>query len=332
MDPNSVSDQIACLLPLKGKVALLVPTLNSAATLAETLESIQAQGDEVLQLFRCIVIADGGSCDRTAEIAKESWKSSVPMHVRIMGRNRGEARDVTDAALSLPSGVEWFCLMHSDNVAKPDWLASILKEVVSAGDRVASVCSSYDSWIPGVKITRGENVFGADSELINGNRATVRETLLRGCWWHHSTAAIRVAALREIGGYLPEFRQYLDWDFLLRLLEAGWNIVYVRRSLMMYREHAESISSRNIYGHFDIWESFKVVRKHQYAFTNVDLLNFHAVRLLQIIRRMASSICRGQGGRLLRAVSLASYVPMSFLLCLKDRRLHHVNLLKTDNS
>jgi glycosyltransferase involved in cell wall biosynthesis len=308
------------LLPLKGKVALIVPTFNSAPTIAETLESILAQGS-ALELLHGVLIADGGSDDRTREIAKQIWRSPVPLEVRIMGTRRGEARDVTDAAFSLPPNVEWFFLMHSDNVAKSNWLATILGELISVEEDVASVCSSYDAWAPGVKLELGEEVPGAPMELIAGDRAAMRGTLLRGCWWHHSTSAIRLAALREVGGYLPQFRQYLDWELLLRLLEAGWSIGYVRRSLMKYREHAGSLSTGNIQRHLDIWESLAVVRKFQHALSVRDLVQFHGIRARHLATRIVTSCMRGQMDRLLHALHAATYLPVSVAACLKDRSL-----------
>src|SRR5262249_30010204 len=154
-------------------------------------------------------------------------------------------QDVSEAVFSLSERIEWFMLMHSDNIAYPDWLETILGEVAAANERVASVCSSYDSWVPGIRLSPGENLPGISVEIIHGNLASVRGTLFQGCWWHHSTAAIRVKALREVGGYLPEFRHHLDWDLLLRFLSAGWDILYVKKSLIKYREHEHSLSNIN---------------------------------------------------------------------------------------
>jgi glycosyltransferase involved in cell wall biosynthesis len=303
---------------LQGKVVLLIPTYNSELTILETLKSILGQG-EALNVLQCVLIADGGSSDRTLEVAKECWNCSVPIRFKVTRPGRGEAQDVNDAALSLSNEAEWFMLMHSDNVAYPNWIETILGVVAAADERVASVCSSYDSWVPGIRLSPGENLPGISVETIRGNRASVKGTLFQGCWWHHSTAAIRVTALREMGGYLPEFRHHLDWDLLLRFLGAGWNILYVRKSLMKYREHGSSLSNRNMLEHMDVREQLIIARKFQFALSLIDLIRFHRLRAITLLRRGVSAIYRLQGRRFLFAVKLLAYLPISCTLCIIDR-------------
>src|SRR5262249_50562155 len=100
----------------QGGVSLLIPTYNSERTIAETLDSIQAQRNG-LSLLDCVLIADGGSSDRTLKIARETWRSPVPIKFRITAPGRGEAQDVSEAVFSLSERIEWFMLMHSDNIA-----------------------------------------------------------------------------------------------------------------------------------------------------------------------------------------------------------------------
>ena len=70
---------------LQGKIALIIPTFNSEGTIFETLESIQSQG-EILDVLNCVLIADGGSSDRTLAIAKACWNSSVPIRFKVTRR------------------------------------------------------------------------------------------------------------------------------------------------------------------------------------------------------------------------------------------------------
>jgi len=312
-----------CVSNLRGKVVLLIPTYNSELTIAETLDSIQGQS-EGLNLLDCVLIADGGSSDRTLKIAKEMWRCSVPIRFRVTRPGRGEAQDVSDAVFSLSDEIEWIMLMHSDNIAYPDWLKTILGVVATANECVASVCSSYDSWVPGIRLSPGENQPDISIETIRGDLASVRGTLFRGCWWHHSTAAIRVKALREMGGYLPEFRHHLDWDLLLRFLSGGWNILYVRKSLMKYREHETSLSNRNMDEHIDVQEQLTITRKYQFALSLPDLMRLHSNRVILLSRRCISSIYRLQGRRLLFAIRVLAYLPISCVLCIVDRLFRQV--------
>ena len=228
---------------------------------------------------------------------------------------------MSDAAFSLSDEVAWFLLMHSDNVAYPNWIETILGVVAGANERVASVCSSYDTWAPGIGLLPGDDQPDISVETIEGNLASVRGTLFQGCWWHHSTAAIRVKALREMGGYLSEFKHHLDWDLLLRFLSAGWTILYVRKSLMKYRQHGGSLGNSNMVKHKDVQEQLIIARKYQYALSLADLMKFHLLRAITLMRRGVSSIYRLQTGRFLLAIKLLAYLPISCGLCIIDRVL-----------
>ncbi len=303
---------------MRGRVALLVPTYNSAPTIAETLESLMAQG-EILDLFKCLVIADDGSKDDTIAIVKRTWKSKLPLEIKVAPQNRGEATNVTDAALNLPAGVEWFFLMHSDNLAKEGWLLNILSELSQVGEKVCSVSSSWDVWIPNVSLVPGENKPEAPANRILGNRATVRDTLFQGCWWHHSTAAIRINALRNVGGYRKGFRQNTDWDLLIRLMTAGWEINYLPQSLMKYREFEGGVSHGNMLRHRDVWESLQIVQHHQWALTTMEIVKYHGVRIATLLRRMGSSLVKGQMKRFGLALGLLAKIPFYLAKCLAKR-------------
>src|SRR5262249_1822624 len=157
---------------------------------------------------------------------------------------------------------------------------------------------------PGVRLSPGENQPGISIETIHGDMASVRGTLFQGCWWHHSTAAIRVKALRELGGYLPEFKHHLDWDLLLRFLSGRWDILYVRKSLIKYREHEGSLSKSNMDKHIDVREQLTIARKYQFALSLGDLIKLHLKRGIVLLRRSLSSIYRLQGTRFLFAIKL----------------------------
>ena len=60
-------------------ISVIVPTLNEAACLAETLRSVRAEQP------REILVVDGGSSDATCELAREADRI---LHGRADGRRR----------------------------------------------------------------------------------------------------------------------------------------------------------------------------------------------------------------------------------------------------
>ena len=97
------------------RVSIIIPTLNSAATLAECLEAIRAQNYPAGDIE--IIVADAGSTDATLEIARRfNVDKIVPNPLKT-----GEAGK--SAAVAQATG-DLIAFIDSDNIMPgPDWLA-----------------------------------------------------------------------------------------------------------------------------------------------------------------------------------------------------------------
>ena len=85
-------------------LSVVIPTLNAAASLRDTLASV-AVADEV-------VVADGGSSDGTADLA-------VALGARVVAARRGRGSQL--AAGVAAAGGEWLLLLHADTRLAPGW-------------------------------------------------------------------------------------------------------------------------------------------------------------------------------------------------------------------
>jgi glycosyltransferase involved in cell wall biosynthesis len=270
-------------------VVLLIPAYNSARTIADTLESVQRQG-EALHGLREVILADDASTDGTREIARATWKAAVPLRVLAAARNRGEAGNVNEAVLQFSPDVEWFLILHADDCAKDGWLAALLDNVQRVPPNIATISSSWDNWLTDGTIVPGENDLRRSAEDIQGTKEAARNTLIRGCWWHISACAMRVAAFREVGGLPSALPLKGDWDLLLRFLSSGWGVRYLPRTLMLYRESPVGVSSVVFARHGDIPEILQVVRWHRAALSAVDVIRLHLAQLATLARRVVSSL------------------------------------------
>ncbi|MEX2673381.1 MAG: TIGR04283 family arsenosugar biosynthesis glycosyltransferase [Phycisphaeraceae bacterium] len=105
-------------LPLWNRVAagptlgVVVPTLNEEATLSQTLAHLQAPADPRVK----IVVADGGSVDKTAQIAKYHG-------VTFISGPPGRARQMNAGAAAVTSDVILFC--HADTLLPPEYAQQI---------------------------------------------------------------------------------------------------------------------------------------------------------------------------------------------------------------
>jgi glycosyltransferase involved in cell wall biosynthesis len=296
------------------RVAIVVPSYQCEATIAETLQSIENQGDALYRVQE-VIVADDASTDQTREVARRCWQADVPLRVLKPPYNRGEYVNVNETVAGLAENIEWILIMHGDNVAKHEWLVNLLERVDRASATVASISSSWDGWRVDGTICPGEDNLSRGIEEIKGTPDAVRGTLRRGCWWHISSCAIRVAAFKGVGGLPKGLRLKGDWDFLLRVLAAGWSIEYIPRTLMRYRENPSGSSSRTFRLHQDIVETLQVIRWHS------DVLSVHRVAALHmhqtwiLTRRCVGSVVRWDGRRLIAAVPVGLAILISFAKC-----------------
>jgi glycosyltransferase involved in cell wall biosynthesis len=297
------------------KCVILVPAYQCEETIAETLNSLMAQGN-ALERVEAVYIADDASVDRTTEVAARTWTAATPLKILKPEKNRGEYVNVNEAVAQFPPDIDWFLIMHADNVAKQNWLVTFLDRAEASGERTGSICSSWDDWRADGTIVPGTNQCLDDRTLITGGGAdVVRNTIHAGCWWHISSSIIRVAAFQDVGGLPRGLRLKGDWDFLLRLLSRGWNVEYVPVTLMKYRENAQGSSSLSFKLHSDVTETLHVVWWHRWVLTLPDIVRVHGRQLSNMVRRFGSSLVQGHWKRLFWSVPAVGRIITSFLRC-----------------
>jgi glycosyltransferase involved in cell wall biosynthesis len=302
-------------------VVVLVPTYNSATTIEETLASIQEQGDD-LRRIRRVIITDDGSTDNTLDLARRCWRVDTSLEVFEAPRNRGEYTNVNEAVARLGPDICWFCIMHSDNMAKKGWVAALTNQIKVAPADVGSICTSWDDLYLDGRLVPGENALSGEVRTVPSIRESIYHTLRKGCWWHNSTAAIRIEAFRRVGG-MPAgqgLRQKGDWDFLLRLLAGGWAVQYIPRSLMIYRENPQSVSGANFLHHGDITESIAIVQRYCAGCPRKVLFAIHARQLGFLLRRCGSSLRKGMFKRFTSALRAMGFVIQGFFVSLANSR------------
>jgi rSAM/selenodomain-associated transferase 2 len=99
----------------KPRLAIVIPTLDEEALLAATLDSLAAQRNEAAQ----VVVADGGSTDRTAWLA-QSWGAGVVVVPR-----RGRGCQIATALRQIEEEV--VLILHADMILPAGALA-LLRE------------------------------------------------------------------------------------------------------------------------------------------------------------------------------------------------------------
>ena len=101
-------------------ISVVIPTLNAAATLAETLESL----GEVAE----VIVADGGSKDTTAQIATSHG-------TRVMRLPRGRGRQLAGGISAAHH--PWLLLLHADTRLGAGWGEAVRAAIANPG------CAAY---------------------------------------------------------------------------------------------------------------------------------------------------------------------------------------------
>lgn len=92
------------------QLSVVIPTLNAEAALRRSLPNLATLG--ALSLTREVIFADGGSTDRTADIARESGAELVPAE-------KGRGTQLA-AGADYATG-NWLLFLHADTVLAPGW-------------------------------------------------------------------------------------------------------------------------------------------------------------------------------------------------------------------
>ena len=172
-------------------ISVIIPTLNEAQSLPTLLAGLQGQDD----LAECIV-ADGGSRDGTAALARQSG-------ARVVRCRRGRGAQLDAGARAARGDVLLF--LHADTIVPAGALARI-GEVLA--ERPAVMGGNFRL------LFDGDDPF---SRWLDGFYRWIRE---RGFYYGDSGIFVRREAYRALGGYRP-MALMEDYDFTRRLEEFG---------------------------------------------------------------------------------------------------------------
>lgn len=206
-------------------ISVIIPALNEAAGIENTLRSVSRQTPE-----HEIIVADGGSLDKTAAIASR--------YGRVIRTPRGRSRQMNAGAAQARGDILLF--LHADTLLPPDGLEKVqgtLSDPELAGgafrlrfDRNTPLLRFY-SWFTHLHTPR----------LCFGDR---------GCF-------VRRSVFEELGGY-PDLPIFEDIELVCKLHERG-GFVFLKKSVTSsarrFRERGPFLQQlQNIY----LWARYAI--------------------------------------------------------------------------
>ena len=206
----------------------MITSHNHAAYVIEAVRSALAQ----TKAPREVVVVDDGSTDGSVQLLRELELAeplvrvvSQPNQGVILARNRALQEATAD----------WVALLDSDDALEPTFIESTWAGLVQQADpRVAFV---YTDAL----------LVGATTRIVT-SRSFSPFALSLGNYVVNCCLLSRDAAL-AVDGYDVAFQEagHEDWDFFLRLSEAGFRGLYVPGALLRYRQHdAGSRNARSV--------------------------------------------------------------------------------------
>lgn len=204
-------------------ISVVIPTLNEAAHIRETIRSVQRQ-EEPFE----IIVADGGSSDDTLEIAGR--------YARVSKGRRGRARQLNAGAALAKAEILLF--LHADTELPRGAFTAIRREFAEAGFEAGTFRLRFDRETPLLR--------------LYGLGTRIRSPLLcfgdRGLFVHRDV-------FRAVGGF-PSIPLFEDLE-LARLLHRRGRFVFldlaVTTSSRRFHHHGPFLQQvRNAY----LWASY----------------------------------------------------------------------------
>jgi GT2 family glycosyltransferase len=224
-----------------------MPCRDAEPWLDAAIKSLVAQTEP---RFEALVLDDGSSDGTLARLG--AW-AERDARVRLLDPE-GEGIVAALTRLARDARAPVLARMDADDVAHP---ARLSKQLAWLRDRPElAACGTWIRYVPrpepGSGYARYERWLNASSDPVE-----IRRELLVECPIAHPTLAVRRTALEAVGGYRetggPE-----DYDLVLRLDRAGYDLGNVPEVLLDWRLHGARLSERSARYSADAFRRLKI--------------------------------------------------------------------------
>jgi glycosyltransferase involved in cell wall biosynthesis len=206
-------------------LAIVTPSFNQGHFLEKTIRSVIESDYPGLQY----AVVDGYSTDNSPEII-QSYRSKL--HYAVSEPDEGQSHAIVKGFMQVEG--EIMAYLNSDDVYLPGALHFV---------------GEYFNTHPEIDVIYGDRV------IIDGNDYEVgrwilpkhcKETIRRVDWVPQETMFWRSALYRKVGGIDKNLRFAMDWDLILKFINASASFVRVPYFLAAFRAH-ESQKSQTEY-------------------------------------------------------------------------------------
>jgi cellulose synthase/poly-beta-1,6-N-acetylglucosamine synthase-like glycosyltransferase len=194
-------------------ISVIVPAYNAAARLPDCLVALQRQTCPPEE----IIVVDDGSKDETVAVARSYG-------VQVIEQNHLGAPSARNLGLQQMRG-DVVLFTDADCEPIPNWISEMVRPL--SDPDVAGVKGSYRTYQRQVVARLAQCEFEERYDLL--------ERFPSIDFVDSYSAAFRVAALREVGGFAPDLLGDEDGDLSYRLVRRGFRLVFNRRAIVYHR-------------------------------------------------------------------------------------------------
>ena len=222
----------------RGLVSIITPSLNAEAFIAETIESVLAQTYGAIEYL----LVDGGSTDRTLEIAR-----SYGERVRIYELPGSSQSRAVNEGFSLSTG-EFFTFLNADDTLESGAIGS-------AADTLQRYPSAAYAYANAMHVDPSGR-----SIALYPTREFSLEALQFECFICQPATLVRALAFAAVDGLDESWDSVLDYDLWIRLARANLRPVYIDEVWANARMHGASKTIRERRRMFE--EVCRMLRQH----------------------------------------------------------------------
>jgi len=288
---------------LSEKLAIIIPAYNCQDTVSETLSSLQniSSGWEYIDR---VVICDDGSSDNTVCRIKSTKFDRCRLELLQHDRNKGEAACYNSMLNTLPRSVQWFVILHADDLALDCFIDRNIEIARRCDINVAAVSSNY------YVIDKGGEWLAHNPPIDKiifraGAAEELNHTAQIGTWWHISGSLVNRTLWEKFGGRDPTLPQLGDWDLMLRWQCNNYAVGHSLIPTTKYRSGAsQSLSSRSYLEFRELRERTRIVLLHPMVFSS-RLRTWYAGQIAKhTVRRVIKLISIGKIGNAINGLEI----------------------------
>lgn len=244
------------------KVSIITATYNSAATIADTLRSVESQTYKDIEH----IIVDGQSKDNTLAIVDE-----FPHVAKVISEKDNGIYDAINKGILIASG-EIVGILNSD-----DFLAD--------SDIIYKIVNQFDGKV---------QAFIGDVIFVNPNDLSKTVRYYSSAWWKpylfrwgfmpaHPSFYIRRKYYESFGGYKLGYKIAADYELLIRMLLVK-KVQYKYLPLKVVIMRTGGVSTKNLESRYILNKEIVRACRENGIYTNMFLLSFkYFIKIFEFI-------------------------------------------------